>query len=89
MSGNVKKGVRPLSLRSARDSIATPGLEFASGNQLDRPSADLILANMIGRFLDDGDLWILHRMVVKKKPPAPSVRRPTACKRRVANHDPP
>jgi hypothetical protein len=36
---------------------------------------------MIGRFLDDGDLRKLHRMVIKKKLPAPSVR--TASKRRV------
>jgi hypothetical protein len=29
---------------------------------------------MIGRSLDDGDLRQLHRMLIKKKPPAPSVR---------------
>jgi hypothetical protein len=27
-------------------------------------------ANMIGRLLDDGDLRKLHRMLLKKKPPA-------------------
>jgi hypothetical protein len=58
-------------------------LEFASGHQLDPLSAEQIPANMIGRFLDDGDLRKLHRIVIKKKPPAPSVRRPTATKRRV------
>jgi hypothetical protein len=30
---------------------------------------------MIGRFLDDGDRRKLHRTLIKKKPPAPSVRR--------------
>jgi hypothetical protein len=38
---------------------------------------------MVGRFLDDGDLQQLHRMLIKKKPPAPSVRRRAAAKRRV------
>jgi hypothetical protein len=38
---------------------------------------------MIGRFLDEGDLRKLHRMLIKKKPPAPSVRRQTAVTRRV------
>jgi hypothetical protein len=38
---------------------------------------------MIGRFLDHGDLQKLHRMLIKKKPPAPSVRRWTTRKRRV------
>jgi hypothetical protein len=42
---------------------------------------------MMGRFLDDGDLRHLpQRMLIKKKPPAPSVRRRTAAKRKV---DPP
>jgi hypothetical protein len=59
------------------------GLEFASGHQLDPLSAELIPANVIGRFLDDGDLRKLHRMLIKKKPPAPSVRRQTPAKRRV------
>jgi hypothetical protein len=59
-------------------------LEFAVGHQLDPLSAELIPPNMIGRFLDDGDLRRLHRMLIKKKPPAPSVRRPTARKRKVA-----
>jgi hypothetical protein len=58
-------------------------LEFASGHQLDPLSAEQIPANMVGRFLDDGDLRKLHRMPIKKKPPAPSVRRQTATKRRV------
>jgi hypothetical protein len=29
---------------------------------------------MIGRFLDAGDLQKLHRMLIKKKPPAPSLK---------------
>jgi hypothetical protein len=53
------------------------------GHQLDPLSAEQIPANMIGRVLDDGDLRKLHGMLVKKKPPAPSVRRRTAAKRRV------
>ena len=57
-------------------------LEFVSGHKLDRESAGQIPANMIGRFLDNGDLRELHRMLIKK-PPAPSVRRRTASKRRV------
>jgi hypothetical protein len=44
-----------------------------AGHQLDQESADQIPANMTGRFLDDGDLRKLHEMMVKKKPPAPSV----------------
>jgi hypothetical protein len=58
-------------------------LEFASGQQLDPLSAEQIPANMIGRLLDDGDLRKMHRMVIKNKSPAPSVRRRTAAKLRV------
>jgi hypothetical protein len=46
---------------------ADRGLEFASGHQLDLESAGQIPANMIGRFLDDGDLTKLHRVLSKKK----------------------
>jgi hypothetical protein len=64
---------------------ADRGLEFASGHQLDPESAGQIPADMIGRFLDDGDLRKLRQMLMKKQPPAPSVRRGTATtKRRVA-----
>jgi hypothetical protein len=63
---------------------ADQGLEFVSGHQLDPESAGEIPANMIGRFLDEGDLRKLHRMLIKKKPPAPSVRRRTAARRKVA-----
>jgi hypothetical protein len=62
---------------------ADRGLEFASGHQLDPESAGQVPADMIGRFLDDGDLRKLHRMLIKKKPPAPSVRRQTTRKRSV------
>jgi hypothetical protein len=62
---------------------ADRGLEFASGHPLDPESAGQVPANMIGRFLDEGDLRKLHRMLLKKKPPAPSVRWGTAGKRRV------
>ena len=54
-----------------------------SGQRLDPLSAELIPANMIGRFLEDGDLRKLHQMLIKKKPPALSVRRGTARKRKV------
>jgi hypothetical protein len=40
-------------------------LEFASGHQLDPVSAQLILANMIGRFLDDCNLRRLHQTLIK------------------------
>jgi hypothetical protein len=60
-------------------------LEFVSGHKLDPISAAQIPTNMIGRLLDDGDLRKLQRMLLKKKPPAPSERRRTATKRRVGN----
>ena len=63
---------------------ADRGLEFASDHQLEQESARQTPANMIGRFLDDGDLPKLHGMLIKKKPPAPSVRRRTTVKRSVA-----
>jgi hypothetical protein len=50
-------------------------LEFASGHRLYPLSAKEIPAKMIGKFLDDRDLQKLQRMLIKKKPPAPSVRR--------------
>jgi hypothetical protein len=59
-------------------------MEFASGHQLDPLSAEQIPANMNGRFLDNGDLRKLHRMLIKKKPPAPSVRRRTSTKRKAS-----
>ena len=57
--------------------------DFVSGHQLEQESAEQIPANMMGRLLDDGDLRKLHEKQVKKKPPAPSVRRRTSAKRRV------
>jgi hypothetical protein len=57
-------------------------LEFASGHQLDEESERYIPANMMGRLLDDGDLRRLERMLVRKQPPAPSVR-PRSRARRV------
>jgi hypothetical protein len=62
---------------------ADRGLQFASGIQLDKESAGQVPANMIGRFLDGADLRKLHAMLLKKKPPAPSVRRGTTAKRKV------
>jgi hypothetical protein len=59
---------------------ADRGLEFASGHQLYPLSVELIPANMIGRFLDDGNLRKLRQMLIKKRPPAPSLRRGTATK---------
>jgi hypothetical protein len=45
-------------------------LDFVSGDRLDPESAGQIPADMLGRFLDDGDLRKLHRMLLKKEPPA-------------------
>jgi hypothetical protein len=39
---------------------------------------------MMARLLNDGDLRKLHRILTKKKPPAPSVRRQAATKRTAA-----
>ena len=58
-------------------------LQFASGHQLDPESARQVPADMLGRHLNRGDLRKLHQMLLKKKPPAPSVQRRTATKRRV------
>jgi len=46
-------------------------LDFASGHELDQESASQMPADMMGRLLDGGDLRKLHRMLLKKKPPAP------------------
>ena len=51
------------------------GLEFASAQVLGDDSARQIPGTIIGRLLDHGDLRRLQRMILKKKPPAPSVRR--------------
>jgi hypothetical protein len=72
----------------ARWPVADRGPEFASGHQLEPVSAEQIPESMIGRFLDDGDLRKLQRMLIKKKPPAPSIRRPTARKRKVGKNEP-
>jgi hypothetical protein len=65
-------------LVSARMTAAVYGLNdrlvFASGHELDDASAHEIPENMIGRLLDEGDLRMLQRLLIKK-PPAPSVRR--------------
>jgi hypothetical protein len=45
--------------------------------------AEQIPENMVGRLQNRDHLRKLHRMLIKKKPPAPSVRRRTAAKRRV------
>jgi hypothetical protein len=61
---------------------ADRGLDFAGSHEIDKASARQIPADMIGRFLDDGDLRELLEAITSKKPPAPSVRRRTASKRR-------
>ena len=58
-------------------------LEFVSGHQLAPESARQVPANMLGRRLNRGDLLNLQRILIKKKPPAPSVQRRTATRRRV------
>jgi hypothetical protein len=50
------------------------GLYFASGHEIDAVSAQRIPESMIGRLLDKGDLRKLHRMLIQKRPPAPSVK---------------
>ena len=60
---------------------ADRSLDFESGHQLDQESASQIPADMTGRLLNDGDLRKLHGMLVKKKPPASSVRRRAIAKR--------
>jgi hypothetical protein len=57
-----------------------------SSHQLDPLSAEQIPADLIGRLLDDGDLWKLHQMLIRKKLPAPSVRRPTPRRNQVINN---
>jgi len=57
------------------------GLEFVVGHELDEESARQIPDDMIGRLLDDGDLRRLERIITRKKPAAPSVRRRAAVKR--------
>jgi len=47
-------------------------------HELDEASARQIPAAMLGWLLDDGDLRKLERMILRKKPPAPSVRHRTA-----------
>jgi hypothetical protein len=76
-------------LLQARFKAAVYGFDrgLESGHQLDLASADQIPANIMDRLLDDGDLRKLHRMLLKKKPPVPSVRRRTATKRRVGSDD--
>jgi hypothetical protein len=49
-------------------------LGFASAQQLDPASSEQISANMIGRFLNDGDLRKLQPMLLKKNPSPRSVR---------------
>jgi hypothetical protein len=62
---------------------ADRGLEFLSGHKLDQDTTRQIPASMIGRFLDDGNLQKLQRMLIKKNPPARSVRRKAATKRKL------
>jgi len=57
------------------------GLVFASGHELDPESARQVPEDMIGRLLDDRDLQKLQRMLLIKKPPAPSLRRRTAARK--------
>jgi hypothetical protein len=71
-----------LDARLKAELTADRELEFASGHQLDPESARQVPANMLGRRLTRSDLQKLHQMLLKKKPPAPSVRRRTIVKRR-------
>jgi len=57
------------------------GLEFTNGHELDDESGRQIPNDMTGRLLDDGDLRRLQRALMRKKPPAPSVRRRSTAKK--------
>jgi hypothetical protein len=59
------------------------GLDIAVGHELDEESARQIPDDMIGRLLDDGDLRRLERIITRKKPAAPSVRRQSSAKKSV------
>jgi hypothetical protein len=50
------------------------GLYFVSGHEIDDASAQRTRESMIGRLLGKGDLRKLHRMLIQKRPPAPSVK---------------
>jgi hypothetical protein len=54
---------------------ADRAFEFVSGHQLDPGQRGDDPTNMIGRFLDDRNLRKLRGRLIKKKPPAPSMRR--------------
>ncbi len=60
-----------------------PGFE-CDGYALDEVSARQIPPDMIGRLLDDGDLRRLQRIITRKKPAAPSVRRRSSAKKSVS-----
>jgi len=69
---------KPRALIIARMQAAVFGLDdglyFASGHEIDAGSAQRIPESMIGRLLDEGDLRKLHRMLMQKRPSAPSVK---------------
>ncbi len=50
------------------------GLDFAGGHEIDDASAQQIPESMIDRLLDYPDLRRLHRLLLSRKPPAPSVK---------------
>jgi hypothetical protein len=59
--------------RASRGCAGDRELELVSEHRLERHSARCIPANMMGRLLDDADLRKPLRMLIKEKPPAPSV----------------
>src|SRR5215475_3792667 len=50
------------------------GLDFADGDKIDDASAYRIPESMIDRLLDQCDISRLHRLLLTKIPPAPSVK---------------
>jgi hypothetical protein len=55
---------------------ADKGLAFISGDVLDPDSVGEMPSDLLGSLLDQSDLRKLERLLLKKKPPERSVRRP-------------
>jgi hypothetical protein len=66
------------------------GLDFAGGDKIDAASAYLVPNSMTDRLLDHRDLSRLHRLLLTKLTPAPSVTiRPRRKRRRQSESEPP
>jgi hypothetical protein len=58
---------------------ADRGLDFAGVHEIE--SGRQIPVTMIGRLLDNGDVRRLREAIMLRKPPGPSVQRPTPARR--------